>query len=511
MLKPGFFLPIIAALLLSGGSAFAASPRTEAQRRVNDIFSREPFTTGVTSCLAVRMNGDTLVSINRLQRMVPASNMKLITTGVALKVLGPDFRFETRLGYTGEIQDSVLVGNLYILGGGDPTTGSRTPCACSSSETFGRWARIIREAGIRRIDGLVVGDPRYFTDPTSEGLGSSYEDIGFGYGIGPTGLNFFQNMQFFLVNPGVAVGQRAYVQPRYPDTPWMTFRNGTVTGAPRTANTLYYIPDEFDPRAEVRGQFPIDRRGYQLECSNMFGAYTCAYQFHQYLSKAGIKTGGYADIDSRGAIRTDLADGGKTCGQAAPWAGITVIGSCKSPALRSIIDDTNYTSDNFYAETLFRQIGRRSFGTTLQDSCCVAVSEVLRSMGLPVKHNCDIFDGSGLSRKNYVSADFFVRFLRAMAKSDVFDPYYHSLPRPGMHKTSLENRFHKAPRELTERIHMKSGSMNGVRCFSGYIDSPDGDPAHMVVFSVMTNNVTESSFRVYPLIDDIISAVAAEN
>ena len=123
---------------------------------------------------------------------------------------------------------------------------------------------------------------------------------------------------------------------------------------------------------------------------------------------------------------------------------------------------------------------------------------------------CQIFDGSGLSRKNYVSADFFVRFLRMMLQSPCADIYLRTLPSPGERGT-LEYKFPSETPEFRSRIRMKSGSMNGVRSYSGYILASDGDPSHTIVFSLITNNLTASSWAVNPVLDSIIRAIAAEN
>lgn len=509
-MKRNILIASAIALLLLGGSAIAAVPQTAAQRSISAALSKEPFRSGACGVLAVRMNGDTLACINPKQRLVPASNMKIVSTGLALRRFGPDFRFTTTLAYSGEIKDSTLFGDLFIIGGGDPTIGSKSECARETSELFGNWRNLIRKAGISRIAGNIVGDPRFFNDPSSDNMGASYEDIGTGYGSGPTGLSFFENMQNFYAAPGGAVGQPIYISPRFPETPWLQYSIAAKTGAPRSSNTLYYVCTEFGPYGEIRGSFPADRRGYTLECSNKFGAYTCAYYFWKYLNGKGIKADGYADVAPLGYIRTDLAFA-RTGSRAPSQASLKVIGSTKSPSLADIASDTNAHSDNFFAETLFRMLGRDTFGSTLQDSCRVAANNEIRAMGINPDLCLDIYDGSGLSRKNYASASFFVAFLRAMARGRSFRPFYASLPQPGQEKSSLENRFKDAPESLKGRIHMKSGSMNGVRCFSGYIDSPDGDPSRMVVFSVLTNNITKSSYTVYPLIDDIIAAIAAEN
>lgn len=509
-LKSNILISFAIALLLLGGSAIAAVPQTAAQRSIQAALAKEPFRSGACGVLAVRMNGDTLVCVNPKQRLVPASNMKLVSTGLALKRLGPDYRFTTTLAYSGEIVDSTLVGDLYICGGGDPTIGSKSECARLTADTFNGWTAIIKRAGIKAIDGRVLGDPRFFNDPSADNMGASYEDIGTAYGTGPTGLSFFENQQTFFISPGSIIGGNVLISPRYPSTPWMQYSCAAKTGQARTSNTLYYVCTEFGPYGEVRGSYPIDRKGYTLECANKFGAYTCAYYFWKHLNSNGITVDGYGDVAPRGYIRTDL-DFARSGSRAPALGALTVIGTSKSPCLSDIASDTNAHSDNFFAETMFRMLGKDEFGSTLQDSCRVAANKMLAAMGIKTDICVDIYDGSGLSRKNYASASFFVTFLRAMAKSNVFRPFFESLPQPGQAKSSLENRFKEAPESLKNRIHMKSGSMNGVRCFSGYIESPDGDPSHMVVFSVLTNNITRSSYTVYPLIDDIIAAIAAEN
>ena len=97
-----------------------------------------------------------------------------------------------------------------------------------------------------------------------------------------------------------------------------------------------------------------------------------------------------------------------------------------------------------------------------------------------------------------------------MTTLPAWDAYFASLPVPGT-KGTLENRFPDAEQEFKDRIHMKTGSMNGVRCLSGYILAADGDPAHTIVFSLLVNNCTAPGRVVTDAIDAIITAIAAEN
>lgn len=503
-------IAISVALLLSGGSATAALPRTRAQETVQKIAQKEPVRSSVWGVFAVNMRGDTLVNVNHRQKMVPASNIKLLTTGLALRTFGPDFRFETKLGYDGEIKDSTLVGDLYIIGGGDPTIGSSSEHADKSSVTFSRWTRILREAGISRIEGRVIGDPRFFDDATPENLSWSYEDLGTYYGAGPCGLNFYENAQDFYVTPGASVGASPYVRPRYPDTPWMAFSNLAVTSKAHSSNDLYYVGSEFGPYGEVRGRFPIDRKGYTLECSNRYGAFTCAYYFFKYLSSNGISVSdGFADVDRSGRVRTDLNNVASGL-PAAPVTSLTVLGSASSPRLADILRDTNTQSDNFYAETLLKMLGRTLHHSAVYDSCRVAAEDIFKEMGLVTKNSCQMYDGSGLGRKSYVSPAFFVSFLKMMAESGCYEDYFNSLPQPGG-KGTLEMILRNEPSEYKGRIHAKTGSMNGVRCVSGYIVSRDGDPSGTIVFSLMMNNLTVRMPVVTPVVEEVLAALLDEN
>lgn len=500
------------ALLLFGWSAIVAiSPcrARNAAERVRQICSAQPLSSSAVGVLAVTMDGDTVACVNPKLKLVPASNVKLITTGLALKYLGEDFRFETRIAYSGRIENGVLNGDIYIVGGADPTTGANIAGVPPVENTFSKWKKMLADAGIRSVEGRVVGDARFFPDPTPENLGWTYDDLGTNYGAGPVGLNFFENAQNFLITPGANAGARPDIRPRYPETPWVRYENAAVTGPARSANSVYCINTSLAPRAMFAGSFPADRKGYTLECSNRYAALTCADYFRDYLINNGIPVKlEAADIVCGDRLRTlpDLEEG-KAAARADE---LTVLGGTYSPKLFDIVAHTNAESDNFFAETLFKMLSRQSSGSSCYDDCQEAVCSYLNDMGLRTSGVCQIFDGSGLSRKNYISPEFFVRFLREMLESEVGDLYVRSLPSPGGRGT-LEYKFPDESEAFRSRIRVKSGSMNGARCYSGYILSQDGDPGHTIVFSLLANNITAGSWMVNPSIDGIIKALASEN
>lgn len=470
---------------------------------INVAMSGAELKNAVTGIMAVTLKGDTLACVNPSTMMLPASNMKLVTTGLAMNALGSGYRWETRIGHDGKIVDGVLKGNLYIIGGGDPTTGSRDSIAVPVTRTFDEWAGIVADAGIRQIDGYVIGDDRYFSGmPEHESW--QYNDIGTYYGSGVSGLSFFENCQTFRVAPGDRPGSPLNIRPEYPETPWMQIRYDCTTGKPGTGNSLYFYPSDLAPKGVMRGSFAVDRKPKTEKASNKFPAYTCAYHFVRHLETKGtVCRYGAADT---GDVFVPKRSSGSGFSGIAPRDSLVILGSTLSPELKRVVSETNHDSNNFYAEALFKTLGKEYCGEGCFDSARVAVSGLLCEMQIYDK-SVRITDGSGLSRLNYMSAGWLCGFLEAMAGQPCFNDYLKSLPYPGGNGT-LAWTMRKYPEETRLRIRMKSGSMTGVRCYSGYIVPRSGKKEDTVVFSVMVNNFTAKPESIQSFFDTLIGLLA---
>ena len=491
-------------LLLSLAAAFAAIlafAQTPAQQYVNELNTRAPLKGSVWGVLAKDASGKVLVEYNSGTQMLPASNMKLITTGTALLDLGPDYRFQTSIGYTGEIGgDGTLKGDLYIIGGGDPTLFTRDSIAVSMVGIFRTWRRFLQQAGIKSVDGRVIGDGRLW-DVQLENGSWNWDDIGTFYGTGGNALSFYANALDYSEQIGKK-GEPVPLTQTFPETPWMHISNFTRMAGPRTGNSIFLFTTDLAPYAELRGTLATDRRPKPEHFANKFGAMTAAYYFWKDLVDAGIKvSGGYADIDHDGLIRT-----GEDWVSHEKAGKPTVIGSSQSPALSRIALATNCRSDNFYAESIFRAMGFKATGSVQYDSCYVAERAVLRRLGMPVA-GLNIVDGSGLARRNYVTPAFMVEYLRKMQTTSVWQPFLESLPRPGGNGT-LKMVLQKAPQELKDRIRMKSGSMDGVLCYSGYILPAEDSDQGIITFSILTNNCTADFWAVREAITHILELLA---
>ena len=480
--------------------------KSKAQRYVELVARNDVLKNSSFGVLAMTERGDTLASWNCGQRLIPASTLKLVTVGAAMHQLGAGFKFTTRIGYSGTVKDGVLEGDLYIIGGGDPTIASKDSIALSRNVLFGQWKGFLDKAGIKKINGMVIGDGRYFDGPIDRDTWS-YQDIGTAYGTGSDGLCFYENAIDMKVAPGPTVGSPVSVVVSYPSLPWMKYGFICKTGSAGTGDQLYMFTSEFVPYGEVRGTFAIDRKTKTEEFANKFGAYTCAHFFCEYLRTKGIEVlRGPADV-RLGRVRSNMSSL-----ENGPYASkvddLKVIGISYSPTLKRIARETLLESDNFYAETMYRILGRRLHHSALPDSCALASGEVLKKLGAdPSNQNID--DGSGLSRYNYVSPEYFVRFLSSMMDSPVFGDYVETIGQPG--GRHYESRLRGESEALKSRVHLKSGSMGGVRCFSGYIEPSEGTKAETIIFSVMANNIIVPASKVDPIIDRIITLLAADN
>ena len=473
------------------------------QNRVQEYIDRQMKTdslliNAVVGILAVDEQGREIASWNPDMPLLTASTMKTITTGLGYQVLGPGYRFSTRIAYDGRIESGVLNGNLYIVGGADPTLGSRDTIAFPIDSIFGVWAQSVKDAGIRRINGRIVGDDRIYEE---ENIPSSwsYGNIGYDYGSGTSGLSFCENLTYFEIEAGEVIGDPVRITPVGPYSPYMTYINEVTTGAPGDGDNTEYYASSLTPIGKFVGTFGIDAKPRTLAQSNKFGPATCASEFASFLRGKGIGCMGVSDVRSLGYEYSVTAQ-----------KYLTYIAETFSPELRKIVKVTKTISNNFFAETIFKMVGkklleRKTGGEWMNVSYSEAsevIEEYLQDCGVST-YGYTQDDGSGLSRQNYVSPRFFTRFYGMMAKSPDFEEYRASFPGPGRPGT-LKNVLAKADPNLKKTIYAKSGSLSSVRCYAGYVDSKRG----LIRFAILVNNYDCPTSRVQPRIEGFMEELA---
>lgn len=487
------FLSIILLFSLSiglraEGGAELPTAKTSVQQYIDSDLKKDPyFRSAVIGILAVDDNDRVVAQWNSNYPLLTASTLKTVTTGVALAYLGPDYKYKTQIAYNGTIKDGALNGDLHIIGGGDPTLGSKDTIAFSIDSIFGVWTAAIKAAGIKQINGNIVVDDSWMA---REQIPSSWSwgNLGYSYGNTAHGLSFCENLQYFTIAPGDKVGDPVNIQQKYPYIPGLEIINEATTGDVKTGDRTEYFVQDMAPIGRFVGTLGIDRGVVESENSSRYPHLSCGYHFREYLVREGINS-------NPEIIDIQEYEGSKNRVQ---------ICETYSPELIEIINVTNRISNNFFAETIYKTIGKEYTGVGSYDSARVAVKNLLTEYGVGFE-GYDAVDGSGLSRQDFVTPEFFCNFYKFMAKNDNFAQYLGSFPVPGCGGT-LKNVLKNTPVEVKSRIHAKSGSLSGVRCYAGYVERANGKG--MLRFIIMTNNFSVPTSKLQPKIEKFMLKLA---
>ena len=419
----------------------------------------------VSLCVADARTGAVLFERNSQVGLAPASCQKLFTSVAALDLLGPSYRYVTRLGYKGKIDGGVLHGDLVLGGSGDPTLGSWRWDSTKEEVVLLRWIREIRSAGITGFDGsIVVDDGAWDMDPIPGGW--VWEDIGNYYGAGAWALNWHENQYDVRLQAGKAVGDPVAILnlADLKDKVIRKWVNELKTGPAGSGDNAYIY---FYPRGNVaflRGTAPLQKEERVISGSMPWPAGQACTQLGELLRKEGI-------------LSAHLPDAG--IGMDTIW-----IGESDSPPLDSI----NYwflrKSINLYGEALIKTLALEKKGAASTDSGVKVLQDFWSGHGVD-REALHIIDGSGLSPQNRVTTDALVKVLQYARSRPWYSAFYNSLP-------------------MFNGMHMKSGSIGGARSFSGYQTGADGKE---YVFSIIVNNYNGSSAeavrRLYQVLDEL--------
>lgn len=169
-----------------------ASPRAELRHLIDSLTTQPEFRNAQWGVLIVNpRTGDTLYSKNAGKLFMPASNMKIITSAAALTLLGPEYTYRTTFLTNGEVRDSLLDGDLLVIGRGDPTVSDRMRVLATT--VMDALADSVRAHGIRQVGGALARVGNAFPD-SIYGYGWQWDDLGEYYGAGVDELIFNEGM-----------------------------------------------------------------------------------------------------------------------------------------------------------------------------------------------------------------------------------------------------------------------------------------------------------------------------
>jgi D-alanyl-D-alanine carboxypeptidase/D-alanyl-D-alanine-endopeptidase (penicillin-binding protein 4) len=428
-------------------------------------------------------SGRILYELNSRKLMMPASNMKILTLATAAETLGWDFRFATTVETAAPIESGVLAGDLIVRGGGDPTINSRDGRAAA---LFDAWARDLKDAGIARIDGNIVGDDNAF-DAERLGAGWAWDYLQYGYAAPVGALEMDENIATLTVRPGAQPGDPVFVD-LTPGSGLKLFNRAT-TGAATSAITIDYNRRLDDPTLEVTGSLSLDSPPITREVAVVNPTVYFAEAVKDGLVARGIEVTGRA-IDADDILNAPPPDSRR------------LLIRSESPPLREIATVLMKVSQNLYAETLLKAVGASTGGLGTTEGGRVVSRALFTSWGIPESSYVQM-DGSGLSRYDYVTPDMLVTLLsRLYADPRHREAFMATLPIAG-HDGTVSSRMKKTRAEGNATA--KTGSISNVRSLSGYVRTRDGET---LAFAILANNFTQPPATVNWIADLAVETLA---
>ncbi len=173
----------------------------------------------------------------------------------------------------------------------------------------------------------------------------------------------------------------------------------------------------------------------------------------------------------------------------------------KSPALKEIVKQTNVNSINLNAEVMLRVCGQKKYGVASVEAGIKAIQEFWKQKGLDVS-GWFMYDGSGLSPNNGISASQMSKALYLITKDSSFASFYASIPVAG--QTGTVYRLGKGT-AADGNIRVKSGTLSKVICYSGYVRTKSGE---LYSFSILANNYTCTNSVIISRLEKILVRMA---
>lgn len=484
-------------------SAVSLSPAAVLQRAVTRIVSEPGLGRGTWGVSVVSLTRhDTLVSLNDDRLLLPSSTMKVVTLATAAARLGWDFTFETRLVAAGRIAGGTLEGDLVVIGTGDPSLDDWDG---SATRLFQDWARRLKEAGITAVKGRLVGDATAF-DGETIGAGWAWDDLDRSFAAEVSALQFNENSAQIRVTPAAAPGaETAYtLTPGYAG---LTVRSDLQTGAADAVPAFTTRRQTGDGTIELRGTIPLGGPSFVRNVSVPHPPRYFLAALRHVLTESGVEIlGPTVEADAPTAPPPDGA----------------LVLSYRSPPLAVLAQTMMKLSQNLYAETLLKTLGRTSVSAAVDTAASAPASSRAVSDERPaswqaglaaVKAMLDSWgiadgsivqaDGSGLSRYNYATAAAMVAVLgHVQGDPALSTPFQAALPIAGRDGT-LERRLRGTSAE--GRVIAKTGSMSNARALAGYATAANGE---VLAFAVMANNFGGPAEPVDRAIDAIVGELA---
>jgi serine-type D-Ala-D-Ala carboxypeptidase/endopeptidase (penicillin-binding protein 4) len=409
--------------------------------------------------------GDVVYSKAADQRIVPASNEKLMTSAAALEYLGPDFRFHTTVSHSGTQSGATVDGDLILKGTGDPTL---------TQARFDAMAEKVAAQGITSFTGDLIADASAF-DRTPLGFSWSWDDESASYAAPISALTAAANDIFdtgsvaVTAKPGSAAGAPGEFA-LTPKNSYVKIENKTVTGAAGSSDTVTAARNHGTNTIVVSGSIPLEGKASTDLVAVEDPALLAASAFRTALTRQNVEIAGSTVVKAASGTVQEILDE-----PSIPLSELLV------PFLK--------LSNNGHAELLVKAIGHKATGKAGSWTNGLAQARTtLTALGVNVP-TVVLLDGSGLTRRDILTTRQIAQLLENVKAEPWFKAWYDALPIAGADGTlvggTLTNRFRGTL--AANNLHAKTGTLTGVNALSGYVTDTTG---RRLVFSIVSNNAS---------------------
>lgn len=459
-----------------GGLLLALAPAAWAQELNDDVqrlISKNRLgETRVGIYMFDSATGSVLSDINATEAFVPASNMKLLTTGAALLVLGPDYVFKTEIARDGDA--------LIVRGGGDPALAdpavlSRMSPKLTIAELLSRMGGAVVKAGMTQVSQVVVDD-RIFDRERVHAVWPT-DQLDRGYCAEVAGVNFHANVLSVYPRPSPEGVGRAATYAMEPIAPWIRIDVSARTVG-QGQNTAWLRRQGQGNRFELLGDVRTPAQG-PVEVTLRDPAEFFGRVLAREIASAGIPVAGSKNADALDDASVRMVGVQERLNSGQTLAVVTT-------PMTEVMRRCNADSENLYAEALLKLMGHSVTRESGSWNNGTAVVRMLLGEKLSpgAAASTTVVDGSGLARTNMVTPATLGRWLDVIARDErVGKAFLDSLAEPGT--GTLQRRFRGT--SLNNSLRAKSGRINFVRTLSGYVVHES--TGRRVVFVVLCNNV----------------------
>jgi len=454
-----------------------ACPAADLDQRLDSLTAETPAL-GFAGIQVVEVStGATLYSKNADRLFLPASNLKILTSALALERLRPDYRFTTRV-----VRESS--GDVVLVGSGDPSLSGRTfpyskeQHAGPPLQAIEQLADAIAAHGVAHIDGDIVGDDCLFPwDPYPPSW--TEDDTLRDYGAPVSALSLNDNIATISVSPSALTIE--------PPLEYLTIDNRVRAAARGSDPAVHARRVARSSQWQLTGTIPLGRavtENLPVDDPALFAASA----LYDALTRRGIAIHGHPVARHR------------ALGE--PYAPVEgeELASRTSPPLADLLQVMDIFSVNLHAELLLREVGRVTRGQGTTTAGLAEMTSFLSGAGAQAG-DWRLEDGSGLARNTLVTPRLLTLILAREAQSADSVQWTSLLPAGGEDGT-LSRRL--CCLSGGRGIHAKTGTLSRALALSGYADSASHG---QLAFSILVNNFQASPASVTAWIDKIATAL----